>query len=203
MFRCLYRFITQKKKEVNLLVAPVIGGKTYYQAYIISKKDSTIHLFKDLKNKSFAFTDPLSNTGYIYPKKLLKELGSNKDLFFSKVSYTYGHDVSIHMVNRGVIDGASIHGLIYNFIAENHPESVSNTQIIKKSEWFGMPPVVASNHLDKKRIDLYKDLFSNIHRDSIGRNILKQLKIEKFVLIQDSIYDNVRKIKKYVETKND
>jgi phosphonate transport system substrate-binding protein len=133
----------------------------------------------------------------------LKELGSNKDLFFSKVSYTYGHDVSIHMVNRGVIDGASIHGLIYNFIAENHPESVSNTQIIKKSEWFGMPPVVASNHLDKKRIDLYKDLFSNIHRDSIGRNILKQLKIEKFVLIQDSIYDNVRKIKKYVETKND
>jgi len=188
-----------QKKDVNLLVAPVINDKTYYQAYIISKKNPTINSFADLKDKSFAFTDPLSNTGYSYPKKLLKELKTNKGLFFSKTIYTYGHDISIHMVNRGVIDGASVHGLIYDFITESHPESVENIKIIKKSEWFAMPPVVTPKQLNSKSFKRYQNLFSNIHNDSIGKSILKKLKIEKFVTMKDSIYNNVRKLKNYVE----
>lgn len=188
-----------QKKDVNLLVAPVINDKIYYQAYIISKKNPDINSFVDLKDKSFAFTDPLSNTGYTYPSKLLKELETNKGLFFSKTIYTYGHDISIHMVNRGVIDGASVHGLIFDFIAETHPESVNNIKIIKKSEWFAMPPVVTPKHLDSKNFKKYQDLFMNIHRDSIGKSILEKLKIERFVTMKDTIYNNVRKLKNYVE----
>ncbi len=188
-----------KRKDVNLLVAPVINNRKYYQAYIIARKNSLVQSFKDLKDKSFAFTDPLSHTGFLYPRKLLKELGTNKGMFFSKTIYTYGHDISIHMVNRGVIDGASVHGLIYDYIAETHPESVKDIKIIKKSEWFGMPPVVTPKSLDDKDFKKYKKLFLNIHKDSVGISILNKLKIEKFVEMDDAIYDNVRKIKKYVE----
>ncbi len=191
-----------QKKDVDLLVAPVINGKSYYQAYIISNKNLKIEKFEDLKDFSFAFTDPLSNTGYFYPKKLLKELETNKNLFFSKTVYTYGHDISIHMVNKGVIDGASVHGLIYDFIERTHPESIKNIKIIQKSEWFGMPPVVTPKSLDKEVYKKYQQLFLQINQDSIGRDILKKLKIEKFSVMQDSIYNNVRKLKEYVEGKN-
>ena len=188
-----------QEKDISLLVAPVINDKTYYQAYIISKKSPSINEFKDLKNKSFAFTDPLSNTGHVYPEKLLKELGTNKKSFFTKTLFTYGHDVSINLVNRNVIDGASVHGLIFDYISENNPKNISNIKILKKSEWFGMPPIVTPKQLDKESYLKYKQLFLNIHKDSIGRSIIKKLKIDKFVTMEDSTYDNVRKLKNYVE----
>lgn len=191
-----------QKKDVNLLVAPVINDKTYYQAYIISKNIPSINEFKDLKNKSFAFTDPLSNTGYIYPQKLLKEFDTNKGLFFSKTIYTFGHDISIHMVNRGAIDAASVHSLIFDYITETHPESVKNIKILKKSEWFAMPPVVTPKNLDPELFNKYQQLFLNIHKDTIGKNILDKLKIDKFVIMEDTIYENVRKLKNYVKDKN-
>lgn len=187
------------EKDINLLVAPVINDKTYYQAYIISKKSPNINAFKDLMNKSFAFTDPLSNTGHIYPEKLLKELGTDQKSFFTKTLYTYGHDVSINLVNRNVIDGASVHGLIFDYISENNPKNVSNIKILKKSEWFGMPPIVTPKQLDNESYGKYKQLFLNIHKDSIGRSIIKKLKIDKYVTMEDSTYDNVRKLKNYVE----
>ncbi|HEB62287.1 MAG TPA: transporter substrate-binding domain-containing protein [Bacteroidetes bacterium] len=190
-----------RKKDVDLLVVPVINKKTYYQAYIISKNSDEINEFKDLENKYFAFTDPLSNTGHRYPMKLLKEMDTNERLFFSKTIYTYGHDISIHMVNSGVVDGASVHSLIYDYIAEAHPESVKNIKIIKKSEWFGIPPVVTSKKINAESFKRYRELFLSINEDTLGKSILKKLKIEKFVTINDSIYRNVRKLDAYVHGK--
>ena len=133
--------------------------------------------------------------------KLLKEMDTNERLFFSKTIYTYGHDISIHMVNSGVVDGASVHSLIYDYIAEAHPESVKNIKIIKKSEWFGIPPVVTSKKINAESFKRYRELFLSINEDTLGKSILKKLKIEKFVTINDSIYRNVRKLDAYVHGK--
>jgi len=201
-FVCSGAFVElAENKSANLLVAPVINDKTYYQAYIIATKDSEINSFGALKGRSFAFTDPLSNTGYLYPQNLLKRLKTHSRKYFSKTLFTYGHDISIQMINRGVLDGASVHGLIYDFIAEMHPENVKNIKIIKKSDWFAMPPVVTSRQLDRKQYEIYKDLFVNIHKDSIGLAILNNLKIEKFESIESSIFESVQKMKDYVDNK--
>ena len=201
-FICAGAYIEMSENNlVQVLVAPKINGKTYYQAYLISRDIPQINEFRDFKGMSFAYTDPLSNTGHTYPRKLLKESQVDESSFFSKTHYTYGHDVSIHMVNSGAIDGASVHGLIYDYISQEHPERVLNTKVIQKSAWFGMPPVVAPLSLDKKTTQKYRNLFIDIHNDSIGLSILQKLNIEKFVILDDSIYHNVRKLKKYVEAK--
>lgn len=44
---------------MEILVVPVVNGKPYYQAYVIVNKDGNINDLNDLKNKPFAFTDPL------------------------------------------------------------------------------------------------------------------------------------------------
>jgi phosphonate transport system substrate-binding protein len=191
-----------ENKEVDLLVAPVINGKTYYQAYIISRNTPEFNSFEDLKDKRFAFTDPLSHTGYMYPRYLLKKRATHERIFFSKTLYTYGHDISIQMVNRGALAGASVHGLIYDYIEDTAPERVENVRVLKKSEWFAMPPVVIPKQLNKELATLYRELFLNIHNDSLGGTILEKLKIEKFVIVEDSIYENVRKLKDDVENEN-
>jgi len=195
-FICTGAYIEIKKKnQVFLLVVPLIDGKTTYNAFIIAQKNNNIHSFSDLKGKSFAYTDPLSNTGKLYPSWLLKKSGFAKGHFFSKTVYTYAHDESIQMVNRGIVDGASVHSLIYNYIAAFEPEEVKNIKIIDTSQNFGMPPVVTPVSLSKEKYDLYQSVFLNIDKDSVGRVILKRLKIDRFVNVSDTIYESARKLK--------
>jgi phosphonate transport system substrate-binding protein len=198
-FICSGAFVGEYKNgAVKLLVAPEIDSSTHYHAYIIAQKDSGIENFEDMKNKSFAFTDPLSNTGRLYPLKKLIELQENEQDFFLKTVYTYGHDISIQMVNRGIIDGASIHGLIFEYLSLYHPEKVENIKIIEQSEKFGMPPVVIPATLSQKRREKYKEIFLNIHNDSIGKQILDKLLIDKFVIVNDTIYNSVFQLKELI-----
>ena len=188
-----------KDKNIKLLVAPVINQKATYHAYIITQKDSKIKGFSDFENKSFAFTDPLSTTGRLYPLQLLKRRMKNEEDFFLKTIYTYGHDISIQMVNRGIIDGASVHGLIYDYIALHHPERVENIKIIDKSVKFGIPPVVTPTTLDQDDFMAYRNIFMDISNDSIGRVILDNLNIDKYQVVGDTLYRSVFQLKEYTD----
>ena len=199
-FICSGAFAEQyKKHKVKLLVAPQINNKTSYNAYIITHKRSGVSNFSEFDNKSFAFTDPLSNTGRLYPLKKLGLLKQNETDFFMKTIYTYGHDISIQMVNREIIDGASVHGLIYEYLALNNPERVENINVIEKSEEFGMPPVVTPSNLDAEKFKKYQEVFLNIHKDSLGREILSRLNIDKFVIVDNKIYSSVFELKEYTD----
>ncbi|MFK5856271.1 MAG: phosphate/phosphite/phosphonate ABC transporter substrate-binding protein [Bacteroidota bacterium] len=198
-FICSGAFVGEYRKgNIKLLVAPEIDSTNHYHAYIIAQKDSEIEKFADLKNKSFAFTDPLSNTGRFYPLKQLIKLNEDEEDFFEKTVYTYGHDISIQMVNRGIIDGASVHGLIFEYLALYHPERVENIKIVEKSEEFGIPPVVMPATLSQKRREKYRDIFLDIHNDSVGKQILDKLLIDKFVIVDDNIYNSVFQLKKLI-----
>ncbi len=194
-FICSGAYINAKRKhQAKLLVAPQIHHKTYYQSYIITRKSLNIKNFKELKGHSFAFTDPLSNTGRMYAEKQLRLLGVEDNSFFSKTVYTYAHDISIQMVNQGIIDAASVHSLIYQYIAKKYPERVKNIKIMKKSELFGIPPIVTPYNGYGKCYSKLRNVFLEINQDSTGMEILNKLGIDKFVVVQDSIYDNVRKL---------
>ncbi len=199
-FICSGAFVDEYKKgKIKLLVAPEINQKNTYHAYIITQKDSKIDEFEDFENKSFAFTDPLSNTGRLFPHKKLAEINTNEQTFFLKTVYTYGHDISIQMVNRGIIDGASVHGLIFDYLALHYPERVENINILEKSEEFGIPPVVVPVSLNSECFKKYQNVFLNLHNDSVGKSILKKLNIDKFVIVNDSIYTGVFRLKEYIE----
>lgn len=202
-FICSGAYIDAKQRdEVEILVAPVINNKSVYNAYIIVHEDSPIQSFRDLKGGSFAYTDPLSHTGYNYPRSRMKDMNLNPNSFFGKSVFSYGHDLSIQMVNRNIIDGASVHGLIYNYMAKFNPEKVANTRIIEISEPFGIPPIVVPKNLDPKRKKLYQSIFLNLHKDRIGKQILNQLNIDHYIIVEDEIYDGVRKIKNKIQDEN-
>ena len=166
---------------MEIIAVPQINNKTYYQAYVIVHKDSPYQQFIDLKNKRFALTDPLSNTGYYYPLRRVKELGFTLDRFFSKTIYTYAHDYSIQAVARKLVDGASVDGLIFDYLAKHNPALVQNIRIIEKSEPFGMPPVVVPRRLDPQLKAKLKSILLSLHQDAKGKQILDQLNIDRFV----------------------
>ena len=65
-----------------------------YRAVIIARKDRNIASLKDLKDKTFAFVDPSSTSGHLFPKAALIKAGYDPDAYFSRVIFSGGHDAS-------------------------------------------------------------------------------------------------------------
>lgn len=191
---------TMGKEESNMdiLAIPVINGESKYQAYVIAHQTSAIDSFEDLRDKRFAYTDPMSHTGKYYADKRVKECGCAIDKFFSKTIYSHAHDVSMQLVAKQVVDGASVSGLIYDYIATKYPERVKNLKIIEKSEYYGMPPVVVPEALDPEKRAKLKAFLLNAHNDPQGKAILDDLMIDRFISGDDADYEGIREMLSYI-----
>jgi phosphonate transport system substrate-binding protein len=162
-------------------------------------KNSAIKNFGDLRGKSFAFTDPLSNTGKLVPTYMLARMNETPDSFFKKYIFTFHHDKSIKAVAQGVVDGASVDSLIWEYLNRTNPEYTSKTRIILKSPPYAIPPVVVPKGLDPALKERLRQIFLNAHNDDKGRELLIKMMIDKFVVIDDSAYDSVREMKSWLE----
>ncbi len=176
----------------EILAVPVSHGKPFYQAYIIVPSDSPAREFADLKGMSFAYTDILSNTGYLYGLYRIAEENEDPGTFFSSTIFTNAHDVSIQMVARGLVDGATVHGLVFEYLRNKEPDRVRDIRVIEISEDFGIHPVVASNRMDDGLKMRIREILKNMHNDERGRGLIENLLIDGFTDGNDSDYDGIR-----------
>jgi len=184
---------------MELLAAPQAYNGTVYYSYIIVSADSPLKSFQDLRGKSFAFTDPLSNSGKLVPTYMLARAGQSPKSFFNKVIYTNSHDKSIKAVAEKLIDGAAVDSLIWEYDNLNNPAFTVKTKIIEKSPPYGIPPVVVRPGMDPQLKGRLRAIFLNAHKDAKGREILKHMMIEKFVLLDDHAYDSIREMKSFMD----
>jgi len=184
---------------LTLLAAPVVNGEPVYYSNLIVPKNSSARSLDDLRGKTFAFTDPQSNSGAMVPLSKLVERGETAESFFSSHLYTYGHDRSIQAVADKLVDGAAVDSLIWDFLADNNPKLRNKVRIIDRFGPYGIPPVVAGNHLDPAVRDALQSVLLNLHTDPRGQEILKGMHIERFVRIDDSAYDSVRELQRFIE----
>lgn len=183
---------------MELIAAPAAYGGTVYYSYIIVPKDSPARSFADLRGTIFAFTDPLSNSGKLVPTYLLARRGETPESFFQKTVFTKTHDRSIRAVADGLVDGAAVDSLIWEYANRSDPRFTSQTRIIERSQPYGIPPVVASPRLDAKTKQEIRRTLLHAHEDEQGRAILRGMMIDRFVPIEDSAYDSIRTMKRWI-----
>ncbi len=198
-FVCSGPYVDGKKEfGLELLVAPQAYGDTVYYSYIIVAKDSPIRSFEELRGKQFAFTDPLSNTGKLVPTYMLARMHETPKTFFKRIVFTKSHDNSIKAVAQGIVDGAAVDSLIWEYLNATNPEFTAHTRIVKKSPPYAIPPVAVPRTLSPKLKSKLKQAFLSAHLDPRGREILGRMKIDKFVEIDDKAYDSVREMEVWV-----
>jgi phosphonate transport system substrate-binding protein len=176
------------------LAVPEVHGSHFYQSYLIVNKNSPYHRLEDLRGHTFAFTDPDSNTGKLVPTYWLAQMQERPETFFSRIVYTYSHDNSIMAVARNLVDGATVDGLIWEFYQEKNPAFTSKTRVIKKSEPYGIPPLVASKALATESKERIRQILFSMHQDQEGKRILTELMIDRFIAPQEEWYDNLRQM---------
>ena len=198
-FICSGPYATSKDKYgFELLATPQAKGSHFYHSYLIVNKDSPFHRLEDLRGRVFAFTDPESNTGKLVPTYWLALAGEKPETFFGKTIYTYSHDNSIMAVAKGLVDGAAIDGLIWEYYDSKNSSLTSQTRIIRKSDPYGIPPIVAHRDADPELKDRIRQFLLSMHEDPEGQRILCELMIDRFIEPREEWYQTIRNMKKNV-----
>ena len=182
--------------QVELLVAPVMKDKRYqnkpiYYSYIIVRKDSPFQSFSDLRGKRFVYNETTSNSGYNMPRAYLIELGETNG-YFSQTLRSGSHEESIHMVARGKADASAVDSIVYDYERINHATDAQQTRIVKTLGPAGIPPVVVSSKIRPVQRRRIQDILIGMSDDPEGRQILNEALLDRFEVVTDSNYDDIR-----------
>jgi phosphonate transport system substrate-binding protein len=173
---------------------PRAYGVTSYHSYIIVPDKSRADSLGSLRGKTFAFTDPLSNSGCLAPRYMLAKMGESPETFFGKTVFLKTHDKSIEAVAEGLVDGAAVDSLIWEYENRKDPRHTARTRVIIRSEPYGIPPVVVRPGLDPELKKRLKEIYLGAHADPEGAALLSKMMIDRFVAPDDAAYDSVRRM---------
>lgn len=179
---------------MELLAAPQVNGTSSYQSVLIVPASSPAQSMADLEGRVFAFTDPNSFSGRIYPTYLVQGLGRNPEEFFGRTFFTYSHDDAIRAIASGIADGAAVDSLVYDFAVQRDQELASKVRLIHRSQAFGIPPVVINPGARPQLKATLQELLLEMSVDPEGQAALAALGVEMFVLPDDATYDSARSI---------
>ncbi len=93
--------------------------KPQYFSMIVTKKGSGIRTLADLKGKSFAFVDPASASGHLFPKAVMIKNGIHPDEDLDWI-FAGNHASAVMAVANGKVDAcATLEDNLYRLKAEN------------------------------------------------------------------------------------
>jgi phosphonate transport system substrate-binding protein len=192
-FVCTSAYVVgQRDFGMELLVAPQVNGETVYYSLTIVPADSPARSMVDLRGKVFAFTDPMSLSGRIYPTSLVRSLNETPETFFARTFFTYSHDNAIRAVANKVADGANVDSLVYDFFVARDPTIAQRTRVIHRSPAFGIPPVAVNPNSSPQLKQTLREILLQMSYDAEGQQVMRNLMIERFIQVSDRIYDSAR-----------
>lgn len=191
---CGYPYV-RYRHELRLVAVPLWRGRPYYQSYLIVPADEArSNSLTDLRGKVFAYSDPDSNSGYLYPQFRLADTGENPSTFFSRNFFTWGHRKVIEAVGVGLADGGAVDGYVWETLAEFHPKLTRATRIIERSQEFGHPPFAARSDIPERELRQFRAALLGMPADTEGAELLRLLRLDGFVIGQPTLFDEIKRM---------
>lgn len=191
--------LAKNEANVKVILKSERRGSPYYYAAIITRVDSGIRTLADLRNKTFAFSDPLSTSGHVFPRKMFKEHGIDPVRDLKQMIFSGGHDATVLAVlNRKVDAGATFANFPDGKDAAwmqylKDPEEQKQIRAIAYSEPIPADNLVINARLDSQVVRKVEEIFLDLSRDPKGQKMLRDLyQIDGFVPATDRDYDSIR-----------
>lgn len=166
-----------------------------YHAYIIARKDRNIRSIADLEGRTFAFVDPSSTSGHLFPKAGLIKAGFEPETGFSRMIFSGGHDASAIAVQNGKVDAAAV--------ADALLESAISRGMVKQNEivivWKS-PPIPGAPFV--MRTDLPQELKARLRQAFARQKDVPwgpHATIKRWLAVDDSRFDVVRETAKLLD----
>lgn len=142
--------IAHREAGAEVLLAEVYRGKPGYRGRVFVRRDSGITQLEQLRGKSIAFADPVSESGYLYPLETfvaagLMARGDDPRTFFGEVYFAGGYQQAIQAAAEGLVDAAGASEYADLLLT---PEQQPQVTWIAESEMIPSHTVIARRGLD-------------------------------------------------------
>lgn len=151
-----YQASQQANVEPLVTTTGDLSARPYNTIFVTKSDRDDINSLEDLRDKSFAFVDPASSSGFLYPSyDLVNELDLDRDrylepgYFFESTVFSGGHPNSlVGLLNENFDAAAMAHGLV-DYIPVVAPEyDISDLKIIHETEVIPNPFYIISSDID-------------------------------------------------------
>lgn len=187
---CGYPYVLHRR-ELQLVAVPQWHGRPLYQSYLIADTQGPARTLAELRGRSFAYSDPLSNSGFLYMQHLLRSRGEDPARFFARSFFTHSHRHVVQAVADGLAQGGSVDGYVWETLAELHPALTARTRVLARSPDFGFPPVVAGARVDAARVRAFAEALFAMPQHAQGRALLQELRLDRFVAGAPALFDGI------------
>lgn len=170
-------------------------GQSAYKSVILARKDSGIHSLADLKGHTFAFVDPSSASGHLFPKAGLEQAGFAPDSLFKRVIFSGSHDASILAVENKKVDAAAVADRIFASAVAKGVVKQDDFEIVWSSKPIPESPMVWRKALDPELKKKVADALASIKDVPWG----DQGVLNGFQPTTDASYDVVRDTAKVLD----
>jgi phosphonate transport system substrate-binding protein len=195
-----YVVASDKHKAVVKLRA-VRFGHSVYQGMIVTHVSSGIKSLNDLSGKTIAYTDELSTSGYLYPKKMLERVKVNP----RKVVFLKKHDEVVKQVYERKVDaGAAFYSPpgtegdlrdARGRIAAQYPDVEKKVIVLAKTNPIPNDPIVFSKDFDAAACNKICVAIMKLSQDEKGKQALIDIYgAEAFVRASDTDYNSLRQV---------
>jgi phosphate/phosphite/phosphonate ABC transporter binding protein len=205
--------LANQKYGAQVILGAVRQGQITYPSVFITA-DPNVKTVADFKGKKFAFVDPASASGYLYPVAYLKNAGlitgtpPNSEAFFGSgnVVFAGGHDKVATAVYNGQVAGGAIFGGplnkltgqptdARNLIAAANPDVYSKVRIIGESQQIPNDTVSVRKGLTPEMVKQIQNGLLKLTTMQQGRQLMYSLyQIDDLVPVTDSFYDPLRQV---------
>ena len=190
---CGYPYI-RDEASFTLFAVPLYQGKPEYQSYLIRPRSApqAIQGWADLRNQVLAYSDPLSNSGWLVAQDQLANAKLRpRDL--KRSFFAYGHRNVVEAVSARLADAGAVDGYVWETMRTQGMSAVMQTEVVWKSEVFGFPPLVTrrgSNHLFFEKL---RNALLAMTEDNTGREVLNALNLSGFSIGSPALFASIRR----------
>jgi phosphonate transport system substrate-binding protein len=197
--------LAHDKFGAEVILASVRGGSKTYTGQIVVHADSGISELEGLRGKKFAFVEPGSASGFLYPNALLASKGIDYKTFFSETTFAGGHDkVIIAVYNKQVDGGATFGNSVEGQVTDARtavqgtlPDVMEKVKPIATTDPIPNDTVSVRKGLPPEMVTKIRDGLITVADSAEGQQALKDLyRIDGLAPSTDGEYDPVRRAAK-------
>jgi phosphate/phosphite/phosphonate ABC transporter binding protein len=183
--------------KIRIIAQSIIDGTATYRGIIVVRKDSGLKTVADLQGKRFAFVDPKSASGYVYPRAMLIEKGLNPKTYFEETIFAGDHNKVITAVLEGRADAGAIYeGALA--VAEANGVPIENLVTLASTDPIPHDAIAVRTGLDEALAKKIQRALVDMDKSEAGRRVIanSKKKLTGHVIAEDSLFDVVRRTAK-------
>lgn len=184
-----------QRMKLKCLVQSIADGSTTTSGYIFVREDSPRQTVADLKGATMAFVDPVSTSGYLFARKILKDHGIDSRHDLARTEFAGNHEAVLLAVMEGRVDAGATYQGAFAALKRSKGVDPLTFRVLAKSARtprdiycvrVEVPDVVAEA--------MTRALLAVDGRSREGREILGPLNLNGFRPADDRDYDQVRQV---------